>query len=224
MVRVGAVTIGQSPRVDVVPEIVEVTGQGIEFVECGALDDFTLEQTKRLAPKAGDYVLVSRMRDGASVTMAERHVTPLLRKCVQKLDAQDVDLIAMLCTGVFPEFETKKLVLRPDRLLEKTVDAVIEKGTLGVLTPILEQVPQTRKRWEAQKPKMKVVVEHALPYATADQVTAAAEKLVEADVDLIVLDCIGYNKTMKRIVREVTGRPAVLPRTVLARMITELTT
>ena len=83
MVKVGAVTIGQSPRVDVVPEIKEVTGPGVEFVECGALDDLTLEQVKQLVPKAGDYVLVSRMRDGASVTVAERYVTPLLSKCIK---------------------------------------------------------------------------------------------------------------------------------------------
>ena len=129
----------------------------------------------------------------------------------------------MLCTGVFPEFDTKKLILRPDKLLEKMVDAIIEKGTLGILTPIQEQVLQTRRKWETGKPKLKVVVEHALPYATADQVTAAAEELSKREVDLTVLDCIGYNKAMKKIVREVTGRPAILPRTILARTISELT-
>ena len=39
MRRVGLVTIGQSPRVDVVPEIKEVLRDvEVEVVECGALE------------------------------------------------------------------------------------------------------------------------------------------------------------------------------------------
>ncbi len=222
VVRVGAVTIGQSPRDDVVPEIREITGTSVEFVECGALDGLSPKQVKQLAPEAGDYVLVSRMRDGTAVTMAERHVMPLLRECFERLERSDVDLIVMLCTGVFPEFEAEELILRPDRLLEQTVEAIIEKGTLGVLTPLEEQVSQTRIKWE--KPELKVAVEHALPYATTDQITAAAQRLARADVDLVVLDCIGYNNAMKKTVRAVTGKPAILPRTLLARTISELIT
>ncbi|WP_342788308.1 AroM family protein, partial [Desulfurococcus sp.] len=44
MRRVGLITIGQSPRVDVVSEIKDILGSEIEILECGALDDLAREQ------------------------------------------------------------------------------------------------------------------------------------------------------------------------------------
>ena len=35
---IGAVTIGQAPRVDIMPELMEILGPGIEIKEAGALD------------------------------------------------------------------------------------------------------------------------------------------------------------------------------------------
>ena len=37
----GAVTIGQSPRVDLVPELMEMLGGNVTIKEAGALDDLT---------------------------------------------------------------------------------------------------------------------------------------------------------------------------------------
>jgi protein AroM len=45
--RVGLVTIGQSPRVDVVPEIKEVLRDvEVEVVECGALDKLSKDENQ----------------------------------------------------------------------------------------------------------------------------------------------------------------------------------
>ena len=41
--------------------------------------------------------------------------------------------------------------------------------------------------------------------------------------DLIVLDCIGYTQEMKKMFAEKTGKKVVLPRTLLARVVSELT-
>jgi protein AroM len=41
-------------------------------------------------------------------------------------------------------------------------------------------------------------------------------------VDLIVLDCLGFNKKTKSIFREVTGKPVLLPRTLVARIAREI--
>ena len=40
---------------------------------------------------------------------------------------------------------------------------------------------------------------------------------------LIVLDCIGYTQEMKKMFAEKTGKKVVLPRTLLARVVSELT-
>lgn len=220
LVKVGAITIGQAPRDDVMLEIKQLTGSTINFIECGALDDLSLNQVQELAPQNDDYLLVTRMRDGSAVTLAKKHIIPRLRECMHKLETEDVALVIMLCTGILPDLGATKLVVKPDRLLEQMVKAILETGTIGVITPLQDQIIQTCRKWE--RLGLHVVADHALPYSTEDQVTAAALRLANAEVDLIVLDCIGFNETMKRIVRHVTQKPVLLPRTLLARTVLEL--
>jgi len=64
--RLGAVTIGQAPRVDIVPELQVFLGADVEIVEAGALDGLSSEAVARLSPEPADQVLVTRMRDGES--------------------------------------------------------------------------------------------------------------------------------------------------------------
>ena len=78
--RVGTVTIGQAPRTDVTPDLMKILGAEVELIEAGALDGLSSEQIAAMAPRPGDYVLVTRMADGTSVKICERAVTPLLRQ------------------------------------------------------------------------------------------------------------------------------------------------
>ena len=48
--KVGIVTIGQSPRVDVVPEIIEIAGVRADYLESGALDGLEISGIAKLAP------------------------------------------------------------------------------------------------------------------------------------------------------------------------------
>ena len=65
MFKLGAITVGQSPRTDVTDDIMGIFQGKVEILERGALDGLTVEDIDKLAPDAGEYVLVSRMRDGS---------------------------------------------------------------------------------------------------------------------------------------------------------------
>ena len=69
--KIGAVTIGQSPRVDVTKDIMGIFGSSVELIQAGGLDGLTKEEIKAFAPEKDDYVLVSRLTDGSSVTFAD---------------------------------------------------------------------------------------------------------------------------------------------------------
>src|SRR3989442_131023 len=64
---VGLVTIGQSPRSDVVPEMAALIGPGIEVREAGALDGLKRSEIEPLAPTGDDEILVTRPQDGSAV-------------------------------------------------------------------------------------------------------------------------------------------------------------
>ena len=125
MPRLGAVTIGQSPRTDIIPELRTVLGAEIEIVEAGALDGLAPEEIRALAPVGGDTVLVTRLRDGSGVRVGHQHVVPRLVRRVEEIAAQ-VDAVLLLCTGSFHPFRTEIPVLYPERLLFGLVRAVAQ--------------------------------------------------------------------------------------------------
>lgn len=78
--KIGAITIGQAPRVDVTADIMDIFGGNIELFQRGGLDGLTREEIETFKPEEGDYVLVSRLTDGSSVTFAERYILGICRR------------------------------------------------------------------------------------------------------------------------------------------------
>ena len=56
--KVGAITIGQSPRADVVQELLPLMGEQVELIQAGALDGLTREDIQAFAPGPEDYTLI----------------------------------------------------------------------------------------------------------------------------------------------------------------------
>jgi 3-methyladenine DNA glycosylase AlkD len=54
--KIGMITIGQSPRVDIVPEMQEILGTDVEILEAGALDGLTLEEVKSWAKSGNSWL------------------------------------------------------------------------------------------------------------------------------------------------------------------------
>lgn len=215
---VGAITIGQSPRDDVIPEIQRVLGPEVEILECGALDGMSREEVRGLTPDPGDPVLVSRTRDGAEIFVSEALVLERLRDCTRALEDRS-ELLLLLCTGTFPPLEVEKPVLYPEHLLRQLV-ASLGVHRLGVLTPSQHQLGGQRERWGKLVPE--VNVQAASPYGAPEALQEAAGNLTQAGVDLVVMDCIGYTRVMAAVVREQVGCPVVLASTTLARAAAEM--
>ena len=80
---IGLVTIGQSPRVDLTPDLEDLWQSRYTILERGALDDLTPEAIAQLAPTAGETVLVSRLREGGCARMAEERLIPLVQEAME---------------------------------------------------------------------------------------------------------------------------------------------
>ncbi len=215
--RVGAITIGQSPRPDLTPELAAILGPEVEIVERGALDDLTLDEVRAQALQADGPVLVSRMRDGTEVILREGFVLPRVQSCLDRLQSE-AELVLLLCTGTFPALRSRLPVLYPEHILYSVVRGVLSAGRLGVLTPAEEQREFQLRRWREIVPE--VVVATASPYSGSalEELRAASETLRRADVDLVVMDCIGYSLAMKRLVAATTGRSTIVARSALAHV------
>ena len=194
----------------------------MRIVQAGALDGVSRKEIDALAPDPHDAdALITHLRDGANLLVAKRRIVPRLQACLDRLANEDVDAFAILCAGVFPPFTSRRPVLLPERCLAAVVDAVFDGRRLGVIVPIKEQQASSAERWARVDPG--VVVTVASPYDEPARLVAAAEELQRARVSLVVLECQGFTGAMKKVVREVTSAPALLPTTVLARFLAELT-
>lgn len=218
---IGAVTIGQSPRVDVTADFLPAVGREVTLLQRGALDDLTREEIAALAPADGDYVLVTRLRDGTEVKVAEERIHERMRAAVRYLEDQGVSLILLFCTGEFPGVVSRRILLRPDALLAATVGELIGGGVLGVCVPSAEQIPAMTRKWAGVGSAC--VCAAVSPYsASPDAFRKAGAELSLGGADLIVMDCIGYSADMKKIVQAETLKPVVLPRTFLGALTGEL--
>jgi protein AroM len=219
--RVGMITIGQAPRIDIVPEMREVIGPEIEIMEAGALDGLTLEEVKRFYPRRGDYILCTRMSDGTEVVVAKRFILPRVQQCIDLLTERGAEILVFICTGHFPPFSSKRLFVEAQKILDHFILALHgENERMGLLIPLSGQIEQARRKYRRLKGEM--IIRSASPYASEDEVTQTAKELKKADPHLIVMHCMGYTQDMKKKVMEVTGKPTILARTLVARTLKEM--
>jgi protein AroM len=218
--RIAFVTIGQSPRTDVMPDIVAECRTVFSATERGVLDGLDDTAIAALAPQPGEAILASRLADGRGVVMGKPAVERRLREIFAELDTQGFDLIVLLCTGVFGRFDTQTPFLEPQHAVDHFVQGLAYgKEILGVMLPEpgqagdFEGIPGF-----ATKPG------HGSPYIP-DPMPALREAGASlADTDMIVMHCIGYTEAMRQEVARAAGRPVMLSRRIVAHAIDLLLT
>lgn len=211
--RLGVVTIGQSPRADMVPEMAGWLPP-VEIVERGALDGLTRDA---IPVATGDDVLTTRMADGSSVVIDHAYVNGRVQDAITWLERSGVDATLLVCTGEFPPMRHARPLLLAERLLVSGVRGIAEDG-LGIVCPLPEQAGMSLEKWGDVK------VAAATPYAAdaLDTVAAAARELAGRGARWIVLDCMGYTDAMRRAARDAAGVPVLLARSVVARLAGEV--
>jgi len=219
---VGMVTIGQAPRVDVVPEMAKLMGSA-EIIERGALDGLTPREIEPLAPAAGDELLVTRLRDGRAVFLAKRRVTPLVQQRIEELEAEGVALTVLLCTGAFHGLRARRPLVEPHKILLGMLRGIRFEGRLGVLTPSARHVAQTEARWRSYG--LDPVVVPLSPYDSGHAPVSApaiADALGAGSVGLVVLDCMGFRRETRVELEERLGVPVLAANLLVARLVAEL--
>lgn len=216
----GLITIGQSPRVDMVPEMTRWLGPAL-VLERGALDEMDEDEISAFRSGTEDYPLVTRLNDGSSVTVAKRLLLPRIQSAITELEEEGADAVVLVCTGEFPLFRHRVPLLTAERLFVDGTRAISQGTRVGVLCPLPDQEELTREKWSFLGEGL--LVASGSPYdGGTEDLRAAARTLGRADVDYVVLDCMGYTQDMKEMVAREAGAPAILARSVVARLTAEV--
>lgn len=215
--KIGLITIGQSPREDIIADMKKILGSGVRIIECGALDGLTREEIMGLKPASREYPLITRLKDKSSVIVSKQKIIPLIQKQIAILEKQNVDQICLLCTENFRGLKSLKPLLLPAKILLSTVSAMRPGGKILILVPLSAQKLKALKKWS--KTGLKFLCEVLSPAYTMDKFIKMRDRIKRLNVDLIVADCFGYDKKLHARLRLITNTPVIIPRILMAQII-----
>lgn len=222
MDSIAMITVGQAPRDDLVPHMQAVFSRTVSIWQAGVLDGLSREAMAELGPDTGEIGIVARLLDGSNTLLSHKKILPRVQGLVDRAVAQRVGLIVILCGADWSALRSPTLIVNPGRVFPSVVSALASGWRLGVIKPSAGQIEQARKQFTDRG--IDAIVTAASPYTGSERlrdVRTAAETLGAAGVDLIWMTCVGMDEAMRSIVREVTGKPVILARTILARVIDE---
>ncbi len=192
--------------------------ENIKYEECGVLDNLTIEEIKKLEPDSkNDYILVTKLRNGSQVKLSRKKILTKMQTCINNLE-DSVDTIAILCTGEFPELYSNKRLVEPSILLRKVVESISSKSQINVLIPSPDQEKEIREKLRLDVPLNIFPISPYLPFE--NELREIADSIENQGI--IIMDCLGYSRKMKDIIKSKKTNPVLLPRTILASIILEL--
>lgn len=209
--RVASLTVGQTPRVDVLPDILAHMPLPLEVEEFGALDGLSDVEIAALAPRTDELCLITRLHDGREVLVSKPRVAERLEAICRSLDSQRFDLVVILSTGLFREFESPCPMVNAQRAMEASIDAIAAAGqTVGVIYPLHRQVAEN--------------VGYSMPgvslrFSYAESGVAGSLRDAATDLDscdLIVLNSVSFTEADRVIVTKHTGKQVILARRMVA--------
>lgn len=219
--RIGMISIGQSPRPDILAVFRDIWGEHVEMIETGALDGLTHKDVEKMSPKGGDDVLLVRMADGTQYHVGHEYLTPRIQACADTFASQHLNAAILLCTGHFQPFPYPVPFIIPQKIVDNTIAALVGTGqAVGVMIPTGDQQKQMRRNLAVNG--IVPVFAAASPHSREQRIIDAAYQLTRRDISFIVMHCFGYTRRMRDIVKEITGKPVLLSTMLVAKVTSEL--
>lgn len=215
--KLGLISVGQSPRSD---DVATLLGEQFQVLEYGLLDDYTHQEVEELfSPGPKEVVLRPRMRQGPPTRVAARHIGRLLQEAIPRLEEQDCELILVYGQGIYPPLRHRVPLLEPYKLIRGVLAALCGGQTVGIVVPD----PQMIASLPEEFPELALRGFSANAYHTDKALLRAEFAAFDGDgVDLWFLNCGSFTAEDKNLLRELTGKPVILSRSITDKIILEL--
>lgn len=212
--RILFVTIGQSPRQDLLAELTEGLALPANISEIGLLDRLSGSEIEAFKAGPDQTAVVARLAGGAWVSLERRKVSRLAHERIAAIGEREFDLIVLMSTGIFRDFESNCPTVNAQRAVDAAVISVAALGDrVGMMQPLESQTS------EFDIPSLalfETVFRHAA-HGNPEHLKKAAQSL--RNCSYIVLNSVGYSEADRQVVADVTGKPVILPRRIIANSI-----
>ena len=222
--RIALVTVGKSPRHDVVSDIPTELRERLQFIHWGAVDDIEPGQFGEIAPKDDSDILMAKIGEAGDVAVSKRQVTEFVEDYIGRMQT-DMDCFVILCTVLFVNQKSTTPVIQiGDLLLDAGRRAQNAAEAIGVIMPTDDFRRQNLELWSPYA--YEVITATAHPYRgdegdIAKEVETAARELGAKNVSQIVMSCQGYTEKLRQIAHAAANRPVLAPTQVLSEYLAE---
>lgn len=218
MALLGIIVLGQTPRPDL--EAIYnayLPGAGLSIM--GALDGMETPVIDRMDSDEGEYPLLVILADGTTREISLYRLFPLLEKKAAALAAAGAEAAVLMCAGNFPDLKSPIPIIYPGRVVPAVVSAISGSKRIGIITPNPGQLKPAQEHWRQKGFTVKAAV--ASPKNPAALEAVAAE-MRDPNLELVILDCMGFGPEAGRRMRQLCGRPVICPQSLVARVTAEM--
>lgn len=202
--RIGALTIGQSPRPDLVAPLENLLPD-CEILQAGALDNLTPDDLPE--PSEAAYPLVTQMRNGKTVMVEESFITAKLQLALNQLETNGVIATLLLCAGTFANLQGTRPFFIPFKIGYNFLSA-LQMQSIGLITPVAAQEIPIRARWEKLGCQPTVwTADLGIQDETFHQ--QLSERIKTNKLDCIVLDYVGHPLAQVKQLQEYVEIPVI---------------
>ena len=204
-------TIGEAPREDLSSTFDRYFSGNPNILQDGLLNGWSLEKaTKEIGvDEQTRGTLTSRFLTGESMEMDHDKVECALQQRINEWEAKGAYMIVLLCTGNFSNLSTQNsLLIEAEKVTLPYVKKVYKEKAVGVLVPLENQKKESKEKWALGA---RGFFSFASPYTfTEETFQKGVYELEKHQVEVIVLDCIGYNDEMSAFVSSLLPDCAVV--------------
>jgi protein AroM len=215
----GTLTIGQTPRPDVLPFFAAQMPVGVAHLHRGLLDGLDAAETDARYGARDGPRLVTRLRDGRAVELDAAAVEAGVGAALQALEDDGCTVVVLLCTGTFTGLGLRRaLLVEPDRVVPPIIAGLAGPRRVGVIVPLPSQIDGEAAKWSALAAPP--VTAAASPYAAdGGGIATAARTLQDEGAGIVVMDCIGYTEFHRAAARAAIEVPVLLSSDLVARVV-----
>ena len=203
--KITVVTMGQSPVDPQTHDVYRMLAQACDVELHGILDGMSEAETETLAPEGGELFIVTSLRTGREVRLAERNAIRLVNERLLEAEQSGSAAALILCTGHFDI---------PEKILFSLFRAMGVKR-LGAIVPKPGQIEASMAYYSEFSPRICA----ASPYGPREEIEAVAASFRDSDVDMLMADCMGFTEELGELIQAASGKQVFVPRVVLPALL-----
>ena len=205
--RVAFVTIGQSPRNDVVPDILRSLDGPVEALEYGILDEVSHEGLFQASPGPDDPALLTRLRDGSDVVLSMNWTCQRVREVYRDVAAREIDLVVLMSTILGDTVAPAGATVYCDRVIDRAVAGFVRAGQrVGIVLSLEGQDDHIAHDNDGADLGLAAI---ARP-GDRKALSTALKRL--GSCDIIMLHSVSYSEADSEAAKQMSGKPIVLAR------------